>query len=739
MSILDNLNKSVSEIKEQITEEKGIDGDNIQAGLETYFSQGYVPKMKANQYLKAAKGWIYGCVGVISDEIASIELFLKLVKKGEVTEVDDHEALDLIYRANNAMTRFDLIQTTFQYLELTGEAPWFISFVNGKPDSIILLRPDRLTVLPGKNGEMVGGYKYRVYSDTGVKDMTLEPHEVVPLKYVDPDQPLRGKGPLQAAAETVDLDNYSEKWNSQFFKNSATPNAALISEKTLSKDVRARLQKKLEQNYKGVDNSNKTMILEGGLKFEKLSLSQKDMDFIEQQKFSRDKILSIFRVPPTALGLTNDVTRANAEATDYVFAKRTIKPKMIRFIEQLNEFYLPLFSLNGGKVTTDLYFDFADPVPQNVDQLINRAQSGINAGYMTINEARETMGLDPIEGGDILRDPMSFAPVSADDGQTPLKSSKAKVKPTRYQKHLGRARTRKAEQLEKKKEVITQVVSEAVVPIVFNYLKGKNSKTQFLKGFVLAQGTPAEQKKAKYAFQEKQLNVADQYEPKMISKLNSVFSKQKAIMLKKIEEGERRDLNVSVETERYLKALKPVMTDLMREQARLAFQILGIQRGFSGEITNKADRTFLQTLNDYFEIRAFKFATEVTKYTNEKLQETFAQALTLGESIPQIKRRVSELFEGMESYRSERIARTETIRASNFATEEAYKESGVVEGKEWLTTMDERTDDECIRLDGKVIPLGKNFESKKDNGYEAVKFPPIHVNCRCTLIPVVAR
>jgi SPP1 gp7 family putative phage head morphogenesis protein len=92
----------------------------------------------------------------------------------------------------------------------------------------------------------------------------------------------------------------------------------------------------------------------------------------------------------------------------------------------------------------------------------------------------------------------------------------------------------------------------------------------------------------------------------------------------------------------------------------------------------------------------------------------------------------------MATYRSERIARTETIRASNFSTEEAYKESGIVEAKEWLTTKDERTDDECNDLDGKIIPLGKSFQSKKENGYETVQFPPIHVNCRCTLLPVVS-
>ena len=61
----------------------------------------------------------------------------------------------------------------------------------------------------------------------------------------------------------------------------------------------------------------------------------------------------------------------------------------------------------------------------------------------------------------------------------------------------------------------------------------------------------------------------------------------------------------------------------------------------------------------------------------------------------------------MKSYRSERIARSEVIKATNWGTEEAYKESGVVDGKIWLTAFDERTCEFCASLDGKTTDLGK--------------------------------
>jgi HK97 family phage portal protein len=741
MSIFEKITKGTEQIKEQIEREDkaGGYGEAISNAVETFHGSTLTPKTKAKDYLRSAQGWVYGCVGVISDEIASINLRMMQFKNGEQTELDEHEALDVIYRANNSMSRFDLINLTFNYLELTGEAPWFISFKNGKPDSILLLRPDRLTVLPGKDGEMIGGYKYRIYKDSGVDEIKLEPYEVIPLKYTDPDQPLRGKGPLQAAAVTYDLDNYAEKWNSQFFRNSASPSAALQTDKVLAKDVRDRLTKKLSENYEGVDNAHKTMILENGLKWQSMSLTQKDMDFIEQQRFSRDKILAIFRVPRTALGITDDVNRANAEATDYVFAKRTIKPKMIRFVEQLNEFYLPLF----GNKTQSLFFDFDDPVPENTELLIKKADAGVRNGYMTVNEAREMMKLDPIDGGDVLRDPSSFAPVVNPDNNKAMVSPKSKKhEATRYQKHMIGARTRRSNAAGKKKKIYEQVMEKTVVPIIFNYLKTKRDAKEGKKRLALApvmamhKGTDESKKEAKLAFQKKQLNIADKYEEKVIAKLNFVFDVQRGAIIRALESGDKMKLDAKVEANRYAEVLKGPMVKMMREQADLAFQILGVNHPFNDnpKALKKKPRTFLQSLTDYFEARTFRFATEVTRETNKKLQAAFKEGTAAGESIPQLASRVSTLFEEMAAYRSQRIARTETILASNFSTEAAYIDSGVVEGKEWLATMDERTDDECAGLDGKVVELGGEFFQ---NDYFDGQYPPIHVNCRCTLIPIV--
>jgi SPP1 gp7 family putative phage head morphogenesis protein len=55
--------------------------------------------------------------------------------------------------------------------------------------------------------------------------------------------------------------------------------------------------------------------------------------------------------------------------------------------------------------------------------------------------------------------------------------------------------------------------------------------------------------------------------------------------------------------------------------------------------------------------------------------------------------------------RIEKIVRTEITRASNKSQDEAYKQSGVVQSKEWYTALDERVSQECAALHGTKVSV----------------------------------
>ncbi len=120
------------------------------------------------------------------------------------------------------------------------------------------------------------------------------------------------------------------------------------------------------------------------------------MDFANLQQVMRDKILAGFRVPKTILGGSESETnRATAETANYVFAARTIKPKMEMIAQQLNEFLVPRYGDN-------LYLDFVDPVPEDKAQKVEEMKAATaNQAVISINEAREEyFGLDGVENGE---------------------------------------------------------------------------------------------------------------------------------------------------------------------------------------------------------------------------------------------------------------------------------------------------------------------------------------------------
>lgn len=148
-----------------------------------------------------------------------------------------------------------------------------------------------------------------------------------------------------------------------------------------------------------------------------------------------------------------------------------------------------------------------------------------------------------------------------------------------------------------------------------------------------------------------------------------------------------------------------------------------------------------------------KFAETVNQTTLDMLSKELAEADKLGESIPQITKRIQALFTNMTKERAYMTARTETMRAQNFGAEQGYIQSGVVEAKRWLAIDDLRTCAFCSYMNGKILVLGGTWFEQGTSitlpklvgegtqtfkfDYEAIKRPPAHPKDRCCLAPVV--
>lgn len=147
--------------------------------------------------------------------------------------------------------------------------------------------------------------------------------------------------------------------------------------------------------------------------------------------------------------------------------------------------------------------------------------------------------------------------------------------------------------------------------------------------------------------------------------------------------------------------------------------------------------------------RGRKVSKDINDETDKQLRATLAEGINQGDSIDELAARVEQVYGAAAGYRAERIARTEARRTATQGEIEAWDQSGVVEAKEWFTAKDERVCEFCGPMDGQIVDelRGHYFEQgtsytgssggtlKLD--YEDIEGPPLHVSCRCDLLPVL--
>lgn len=296
----------------------------------------------------ADKAWVYACVSVIADTLSSAEIVLK-DEKGKT--IDSHPILNLLYKPNSFMSGRTLKQWIIGSLELTGNA-YILKDArrsNGTPSSLYPLLAHLVEIKSCKNPQSpIKGYNYRVGGQTAF----YRAEDVIHFKYYNPFDFFYGLSPLAAARTCADTLDAAETYNRSFFDNSAAISGILQTEQKLDDGTRTRIMKAWHDKYRGEAKAHKVALLEGGLKWQSIGVSQKDMDFIAGMKLNRETLLAVFRVPPALVGIFEHAPQFNTKEQQRIFWQTNIIPKLNAIIENLNEFLLADFDDTGK-----LYFE----------------------------------------------------------------------------------------------------------------------------------------------------------------------------------------------------------------------------------------------------------------------------------------------------------------------------------------------------------------------------------------------
>ncbi|BFT94963.1 MAG: hypothetical protein MNSN_01630 [Minisyncoccus archaeiphilus] len=664
------------------------------------------------------KGWSYACIRAIAEDLASIKLHLYKVKtNGDWEEIKKHELLDLLKFPNDEQTGFDFWFMIFSHLELCGDSFVLLDGVKdekGTPDALRILIPSHVTSKKEGLPKRIVSYSYR----EGVDSATYQKCQVLHLRYPNPESTTDGKGTVEAAIEWIDQDNYATRTNKNFFLNGARLGGFLTNQEETDPEILQRMKYDFEDAVAGVDNHYKVVSLPAGTDFKEGSVNPKDMDFANLQDRMMIKILAAFRVPKTVLGISDDVNRANAEATNYVFALRTIKPKMQMIVDALNAFLVPRFG-------DDLVLDFEDPVPENRELVIKEAAAAESC--LSKNEIRERYyGAPSLEnGGDVVMEDFNKVPL----GKVPSKSV------NRFSEKFTPFRGEKERAASRVKEFSESISDKAISIAIKAISNAPGFRTKSCKDLLDMTDEDFEELVYK-GF----VSRVTQYEKLMISKIKDFNAGQLEEVLKNLTEEMKAfedDLFDSKEAiSALIKLIEPIVVDLYEKEGSEALEVIGLKpfdilkpnvRKAITEGVGLMSKTYNET-------------------TKALLIEKLSQGYEDGLDLRQMKNLVKDIYEFNDNYRALTVAKTETFRAANAANKEAWKQSGTVKTIKWFTAADDQVCDFCGPMHNKTIGIEENFFNKGDEvvgndgktmkvDYSDVGSPPLHPHCRCYIRP----
>ena len=235
---------------------------------------------------------VNACVECITNSVSKLPIFIIDEKTKERMQ---HPLLKLLSeRPNEAMTPsvYSKLIETNRLLSGNGYALIVRDTRNARPRELIPLNPRFVTPYFDDLGTLWYGF---TNPRTGEK-RKLNQFDILHYKAYSEDGIL-GISVLTRASNVINTATAAQKYENRLYTQNAKPSGALKVATELSKEARDRVREEWEKVYGGVDNSFRVAVLDLGLEYQQISMSNKDTQFVESKNISIEDISRFFGVP----------------------------------------------------------------------------------------------------------------------------------------------------------------------------------------------------------------------------------------------------------------------------------------------------------------------------------------------------------------------------------------------------------------------------------------------------------
>ena len=322
---------------------------------------------------------VYACVYKIATTIASLGLDVFERNGNEVNVANVHPAHDLIKIKPNAY------QTAFEFWEtITASA-----LIYGMGYAVIE-RDERgfaiaLHCVHASDVDLreVKGERVYIVKDYGA----VRPENMLEIAN------LQRMSPIRLHRDNLGLAKSAMDFGAEYFGQSGQMTGVLTSDQPLKKEQMDMIQG--SWNHGAAQAGTKLMPF--GFKYQRISISPDEAQFIETRKFQAEEICRIFSVPPSLVQLPSQTTYNNVEQQNLMFARHTIVPWTQRIEQEVDRKLIPAFQ------RPEIYtkFRLVDLQRGDTTARANYFTQMLNSGVLSINEVRAEEELNPVSGGDI--------------------------------------------------------------------------------------------------------------------------------------------------------------------------------------------------------------------------------------------------------------------------------------------------------------------------------------------------
>lgn len=277
----------------------------------------------------------------------------------------------------------------------------------GRLKNIWRLRPDFVR-LSTETGELI----YMVTTDAGHEEPFL-PGEILHIRGLGFDG-IKGYSPMRINMQTLGWNAAAARYGAQFFKNASRPSFLAIAPATIKdKDAKENLVKSLT---KAGRQAGEGLLIEGALDIKTLTMPQDEAQFIETMQYQEEDIVGIMGVPQHKVQILRRSTNNNIEHQGIESVTDCIQPLAVDVEQWMN---LQLLSDDpssgrGGGTERDRFFvecELKGMLRGDTAAQTAHIMAMIDKGVYSQNDARDYLGLTPIDGGDTYWMNLAYAPL----------------------------------------------------------------------------------------------------------------------------------------------------------------------------------------------------------------------------------------------------------------------------------------------------------------------------------------